>query len=79
MVNIFDKYIDLQKRSANRHKGEIQEHDGYIKPHEDKFFACICDNEFTIISIQFSELDKYEFVRDINSMFPLVRFKDVAV
>jgi 23S rRNA A2030 N6-methylase RlmJ len=73
---MFEKYIDLQKQSADKHKGEIQEHDGYVFPNEDKFFACAyADRGLAVISIPFEELDKYDFVSDLNSMLPLVRLK----
>lgn len=84
MTNEFEKYIKMQRDSANRHRGHVLEHDGYVLPSEDKFFACTYDlvwnNGLTVISIPFDELDQYELVGGLGSSYmPLVRFKNVAV
>lgn len=83
MTKEFEKYIKMQRDSANKHKGHILEHDGYVLSYEDKFFACTYDlacGGLKIISIQFDELDQYDLVGGLGSSYiPLVSFKNVAV
>lgn len=83
MLDKFDKYIKMQQDSANKHKGHVLEHDGYVSETKDKFFACTYltwDSGLTVISIDFKDLPKYELVGGLGSSYmPLVRLKNVAV